>query len=124
MKNITFVNAGAGSGKTYRLTTDLARILTQDGVEPSQVILTTFTKLAASEFREKARREILNAKDESGQPINSSVRIKCATQLDNVNSSFGILKSIFVILFENPSIYKALPLTPFFINGSDASLKI
>lgn len=83
MKNITFINAGAGSGKTYRLTTDLARILTQESVEPSQVILTTFTKLAASEFREKARREILNAKDVAGHPIDASVRIKCATQLDN-----------------------------------------
>lgn len=83
MKNIIFVNAGAGSGKTYRLTTDLARILTQKDVKPSQVILTTFTELAASEFREKSRKEILNAKDEKGNPIDTDTRIKCATQLDN-----------------------------------------
>ena len=52
MKNITFINAGAGSGKTYRLTTDLTHLLTQEGLEPSQVILTTYTEIAAAEFRE------------------------------------------------------------------------
>ena len=83
MKNITFINAGAGSGKTYRLTTELARMLTQEGLDPSQVILTTYTELAAAEFREKARKEILNAKDKDNNPINASVRIKSATQLDN-----------------------------------------
>ena len=29
MKNITFINAGAGSGKTYRLTTYLDHLPTQ-----------------------------------------------------------------------------------------------
>ena len=83
MKNITFINAGAGSGKTYRLTTDLARKLTQEGIDPSQVILTTYTELAAAEFREKARKEILQAKDPEGNLVDASVRIRCATQLDN-----------------------------------------
>lgn len=83
MKNITFINAGAGSGKTYRLTTDLAHLLTQEGLEPSQVILTTYTEIAAAEFREKARKEILNAKDKNGNLIDATVRINKATQLDN-----------------------------------------
>lgn len=83
MKNITFINAGAGSGKTYRLTTDLARMLTQEGLDPSQVILTTYTELAAAEFREKARKEILCAKDEDGNPTPADIRINSATQLDN-----------------------------------------
>ena len=78
MKNITFINAGAGSGKTYRLTTDLDRKLTMEGLDPSQVILTTYTELAAAEFREKARKEILNAKG-----ADTETRIKSATQLDN-----------------------------------------
>ena len=83
MRNITFINAGAGSGKTYRLTTDLARKLTQEGIDPSQVILTTYTELAAAEFREKARKEILQAKRPDGALVDASVRIRCATQLDN-----------------------------------------
>ena len=83
MKNTTFINAGAGSGKTYRLTTDLARKLTQENIEPSQVILTNYTELAAAEFREKARKEILSAKDNEGRLVEADIRIRCATQLDN-----------------------------------------
>lgn len=59
MKNVTYINAGAGSGKTYTLTRILAEKLAGDSVLPSQVILTTFTELAATEFREKARQRVL-----------------------------------------------------------------
>ena len=62
MKNVTYINAGAGSGKTYTLTSKLAEKLSDRsaGINPSQVILTTFTELAAAEFREKARQQILS----------------------------------------------------------------
>ena len=65
MKNVTYINAGAGSGKTYTLTRILAEKLSEKDengnpvIMPSQVILTTFTDLAAAEFREKARVQIL-----------------------------------------------------------------
>ena len=65
MKNVTYINAGAGSGKTYTLTKILAEKLSERDengkslIMPSQVILTTFTDLAATEFREKARVQIL-----------------------------------------------------------------
>ena len=61
MKNVTYINAGAGSGKTYTLTRILAEKLSEKDarVNPSQVILTTFTELAAAEFKEKARQQIL-----------------------------------------------------------------
>lgn len=60
MKNIEYINAGAGSGKTTKLTQILSAELTKkDGtVKPSEVILTTFTELAASEFREKSRQQL------------------------------------------------------------------
>ncbi len=62
MKNVTYINAGAGSGKTYTLTSKLAEKLSDRSLDivPSQVILTTFTELAAAEFREKARQQILS----------------------------------------------------------------
>jgi ATP-dependent exoDNAse (exonuclease V) beta subunit len=41
---ITFISAGAGSGKTHRLTKLLHRELTEAGVRPSGVIATTFTR--------------------------------------------------------------------------------
>ena len=41
--HVRFISAGAGSGKTYRLTVELERALVHDGVRPSRVIGTTFT---------------------------------------------------------------------------------
>ena len=64
MKNIKYINAGAGSGKTTELTRILSEKLSEKDehgnpkVTPSQVILTTFTELAASEFREKSRERL------------------------------------------------------------------
>lgn len=37
---ITFLNAGAGSGKTYLLSEELSKFLLEKGGKPSQVILT------------------------------------------------------------------------------------
>lgn len=55
MKNITYINAGAGSGKTYKLTKTLTELIRDGKVKPDQVILTTFTTKAANEFKEKAK---------------------------------------------------------------------
>lgn len=55
MKNVTYINAGAGSGKTYRLTETLPALIKAKKVKPSEVILTTFTTKAANEFKEKAK---------------------------------------------------------------------
>ena len=61
MKNTTFVSAGAGSGKTYRLTHDIAKMIVdgkcKDGepIRAEQIILTTFTDAAAKDLREKVR---------------------------------------------------------------------
>ena len=67
MERVTYISAGAGSGKTYTLTHLLAEHIAgmrknKDGkwepceqVAPEKVILTTYTKKAAAEFREKAK---------------------------------------------------------------------
>ncbi len=52
---ITFVSAGAGSGKTHRLTEILHTRLASGEVRAAGVIATTFTKKAAAELRERAR---------------------------------------------------------------------
>ena len=58
----TFITAGAGSGKTYRITTDVAKMVNNENIKlkPDQVIMTTFTKAAAQELREKAKKELVN----------------------------------------------------------------
>ena len=55
MERVTYISAGAGSGKTYKLTHLLAEHIANGDVEPEKVILTTYTKKAAAEFREKAK---------------------------------------------------------------------
>lgn len=57
--HITFISAGAGSGKTHRLTDLLHHELATGEVRPSGVIATTFTKKAAAELRERVREHLL-----------------------------------------------------------------
>ena len=61
MKNITYISASAGSGKTYELTERLKVAILEGKCKPEEVILTTFTKAAASEFKEKAKAKFYEA---------------------------------------------------------------
>lgn len=64
MGEIKFINAGAGSGKTYRLTDEFCKRI-KNGAKPSEFILTTYTKAAAEEFRTKIKTKLIefNLKD-------------------------------------------------------------
>ena len=62
-----YISAGAGSGKTYRLTHDLADLLVPEKpsdqpLDASGIILTTFTKAAAADFVRKAREVLIDKK--------------------------------------------------------------
>lgn len=72
MRNITYYNAGAGSGKTHKLTTLLVEKI-NGGINPSEVILTTFTELAAAEFKEKAREALLKKLPDKATELDSGV---------------------------------------------------
>ena len=60
MNNIEFISAGAGSGKTYKLTETLAQALESGTARPHAIIATTFTVKAATELRERARSWLLD----------------------------------------------------------------
>jgi len=57
--HVHFISAGAGSGKTYRLTQELETALVRDRVDPARVIGTTFTVKAAAELRERVRERLI-----------------------------------------------------------------
>lgn len=52
-RTIRVVNAGAGSGKTYRITEEIFRAVIEEKIEPSRIIATTFTRRAATELRSR-----------------------------------------------------------------------
>ena len=59
MKNITFIYAGAGSGKTHKLTELLFEKINNQEISSNEVMLTTFTKKAANEIKERAQAKLL-----------------------------------------------------------------
>ena len=65
LAHVRFISAGAGSGKTRRLTEELEHFLTEGDVTPAGVLGTTFTVKAASELRDRVRKRLI----EGGQPL-------------------------------------------------------
>ena len=63
MQNITYISAGAGSGKTTRIIEELVNAI-KNGMRPSEIMMTTFTRAAAQEMQERAKKKLL----ESGMP--------------------------------------------------------
>ena len=61
--NIKIISAGAGSGKTYRLTSEMVDFLSPESpyqIRPSGIIATTFTNKAAAELQERVRVRLLS----------------------------------------------------------------
>ena len=59
MRNIKYLNAGAGSGKTYFLTETFAEHVKNHDCTPAQVIMTTFSEKAAADIKRTARTRFL-----------------------------------------------------------------
>ena len=79
--HVTFVSAGAGSGKTWRLTEELERLL-EEGVDPARIIGTTFTVKAAAELRDRVRERLIRSgrfalAEQSGGALIGTVHSVC-----------------------------------------------
>ncbi len=59
MNNVKIISAGAGSGKTYRLTNDMVALLKNGSLRASGIFATTFTSKAAAELKERVRTKLL-----------------------------------------------------------------
>ena len=57
----TLVEASAGTGKTYTITTYFVRAILERGLAPEQILVVTYTKAATAELRVRSRKRILQA---------------------------------------------------------------
>jgi len=61
LTGVRLVEASAGSGKTYALTTLYLRLLLERGLEVPEVLVVTYTNAATAELRDRVRRRLLEA---------------------------------------------------------------
>lgn len=61
MNNITFIRAGAGSGKTYHVTELIELELRAKRLDPAGLVATTFTTKAAEELRQRLQSRLYGA---------------------------------------------------------------
>ena len=54
-KNVHYITAGAGAGKTTTLVNVIKQLIIENGADPGRMMLTTYTKAAANEFRERSK---------------------------------------------------------------------
>ena len=93
--HVHFISAGAGSGKTYRLTEELGKALVEGGVSPAGVIGTTFTVKAAGELRERVRARLLesgrvNLAERTAESLIGTVHSVCERLLKRFAFELGL----------------------------------
>ena len=59
-KNVHYITAGAGAGKTYTLVEIILFLIKNRSADPGKMMLTTFTDAAATEFRERSKKRLLD----------------------------------------------------------------
>lgn len=114
------VSAAAGSGKTAVLVERIIRLLTDADTKLSiqQLLVVTFTKLAAKEMRERIGRGIEKAIDEATDPLLVRHLLKQLTLLPTAN--IMTLHSFCLTLLKNH--YPVIQLDPKFRIGNETEL--
>lgn len=70
----TLIEASAGTGKTYTITTLFLRLLLEQQLRPGDILVVTYTRAATAELRHRIRqrlaqyREVIDAEGESNDP--------------------------------------------------------
>jgi ATP-dependent exoDNAse (exonuclease V) beta subunit len=104
--HVRFISAGAGSGKTYRLTAELEHALVDEGVDPGRVIGTTFTVKAAAELRERVRERLIrggrtNLAEQTAEALIGTVHSVCERLLKRFAFELGLSPALAVASIED-----------------------
>lgn len=102
MKNTLFISAGAGSGKTHRITDFLFEELAAKRARPEAVLATTFTKKAASELVERVRQRLAlggqhRLASSMGQALIGTVNSVCGRLLGRYAFEAGLSPALEVL---------------------------
>ncbi|NMD69345.1 UvrD-helicase domain-containing protein [Bacillus sp. DNRA2] len=98
---LTMLSAGAGAGKTYRLSGEILKSI-QNGVPPENIMATTFTTKAAEELIERVRLRLLESGD-----AEAAARILDG-YVGTMNSVFGRLLREFALEMGLSPVQKVL----------------
>jgi exodeoxyribonuclease V beta subunit len=61
LSHTTLIEASAGTGKTHTITTLYVRLLLERGLQPSEILVVTYTNAATAELRARIRRRVRDA---------------------------------------------------------------
>lgn len=87
------IEAGAGTGKTYTITTLVLRLILQKALLPEQILIVTFTTAATAELRDRVRRRLKDAKKTlQGKSSGDIVLEKLLENVDSQDIALGRLE--------------------------------
>lgn len=106
LEHVRFISAGAGSGKTYRLTQELEQALSDGKAMPAAVIGTTFTVKAATELQDRVRTRLIGSgrpllSEQMAQSLIGTVHSVCARLLGRFAFELGLSPEINVAGIED-----------------------
>ena len=81
LRGRNLVDASAGTGKTYAIATLFIRLLLETELQPSQLLVVTFTEAATAELRDRIRARVRQCL-EAAQALQDQARDRDATPLD------------------------------------------
>jgi exodeoxyribonuclease V beta subunit len=82
-----FIEASAGTGKTYLLEHLTVRILEEKGVELPEILLVTFTEKATGELKERIRKLLYKKMESAPDATGRDIYEKALLQFDNASIS-------------------------------------
>ena len=105
-----FVEAGAGSGKTQELVGRIVNLVTTGTAGIEAIAAITFTEKAASELRDRVRRQLEGELERARSAADPAVADRCAQALDDLDgAAIGTLHSFAQRLLVEHPIEAGLP---------------
>lgn len=101
LHGLHLIEASAGTGKTYTLTTLYLRLLLEQQLKPEQILVVTFTEAATESLRERIRQRIVQTVEQLEEYQLKLDQLKAASQQISKTSVGYALRTFQTKSFEN-----------------------